>query len=357
MDPYKKIIQTLNKLAIAAPNSEEFLEYLKLYFPEEDAKIIAYLDNFTGKTLSARNIAKKINKDLDETKAILERMVNEGKILKINNRYALHTIIDIFDIPIMVPKEMKTDEKVKKMAELSKEFFDKEWNKEIFGSNRPFLRVIPINQTIDLPEQKVTNADEISKRLKQAKTIVKAICPCRARMEILNIRKCDDPLESCLMLDFHGDLIAKIGKGKVISYEEAMEWVNEATRLGLVHLVENCDEGPYFFVCSCCPCCCIGLRGMLELGNPRAVAPSNFIAVIDTDSCTGCGYCIDRCHFGALELKNDKAIVDKNKCMGCSNCAAICPFIKMEKVEREPLPKNLLSLYDEISKEKGRAFF
>ena len=124
----------------------------------------------------------------------------------------------------------------------------------------------------------------------------------------------------------------------------------------IIPLVENCDDGPYFFVCSCCPCCCIGLRGLLELGNPRAVAPSNYIAVVNED-CTGCGYCVDRCHFNAIKIKNEKAVVDKNKCMGCSVCAVNCPFINMERIEREKVPKNLLSLYGEIAEEKGRSFF
>ena len=356
-DPYEIIIKTLNKLAIAAPDSEEFLEYLKLYIPEEDAKIVAKLDNFTGRTMSARAIAKLIGKDIEETKDILERMVQEGKILKINNRYALHTIIDIFDVPIMVPPEQFKNEKVRKLAELSENFFKKRWHKEIFGSKRPFLRVIPVEQTIKRSQQKVSCAEELSERLKKAKTIVKTLCPCRTRQEILGKRKCDYPLEGCLMLDFHGDLIAKIGKGKVISYEEAMDWLNEATQLGLVHLVENCEDGPYFFVCSCCPCCCIGLRGLLELGDPRAVAPSNYIAKVDIEQCTGCGFCVDRCNFKAIKIENEKAYIDRDKCMGCGNCAATCPFITMERIEREKVPENLVALYGEIAEEKGRKLF
>jgi Fe-S-cluster-containing hydrogenase component 2 len=356
-DPYNKIISTLNKLAIAAPKTEDFLKFLKAFIPLEDAKIIAHLDNFTGKTLSAKKISKLIDKDPDETQKILDRLVNEGKILEINKRYALHTIIDIFDIPIMVEKDNYKDPKIKELAEYSNRFFERQWNKEIFASERPFLRVVPVEQSIDLRNQKVTNAEEISERLKKAETIVKTTCPCRARLEILGIRKCDYPLESCLMLDFHGNSIAEIGKGKVISQEEAMDWINEATRMGLVHMVENCDDGPYFFVCSCCPCCCIGLRGLLKLENPRAVAPSNYIAVVDEESCTGCEFCLDKCHFGAINMVDGKAKVDRNKCFGCSICSTQCPFIKMERLEREKVPKNLLALYGEIAKEKGRSLF
>ncbi|MBD3226610.1 MAG: 4Fe-4S dicluster domain-containing protein [Candidatus Lokiarchaeota archaeon] len=355
--PYERIVKKLNKLAIAAPDSKKFIEYLKLYIPKKDAEIVAELDNFTGRTKSARSIAKSINKSVDETKKILKRLVDEGKVLYINGRYALHTIIDIFDIPLMVPKEEYKDKKIKKLARLSEDFFKNKWNKEIFASERPFLRVIPVEQSIDVANQKVTNAEEISSRLKRAETIVKTTCPCRARKEILGERKCDYPLESCLMLDFHGNAMAELGKGKVISQEEAMDWINEATRMGLVHMVENCDEGPYFFVCSCCPCCCIGLRGLLELGNPRAVAPSNYIAVVDEDQCTGCEFCLEKCHFNAISMVDNKARIDPDKCMGCSICSVSCPFIEMKRIDRERTPKNLLSLYGEIAKEKGRSIF
>lgn len=40
--------------------------------------------------------------------------------------------------------------------------------------------------------------------------------------------------------------------------------------------------------------------------------------------CCGCGICVQRCPFGALEIKEGRAVVDHEKCMLCSYCAGAC---------------------------------
>ena len=42
--------------------------------------------------------------------------------------------------------------------------------------------------------------------------------------------------------------------------------------------------------------------------------------------CTGCGACIDICHFGAISLNSyGVAEVDESKCVGCGACYLACP--------------------------------
>ena len=42
--------------------------------------------------------------------------------------------------------------------------------------------------------------------------------------------------------------------------------------------------------------------------------------------CTGCGACIDTCHFGAISLNSyGVAEVDESKCVGCGACYLVCP--------------------------------
>ena len=55
--------------------------------------------------------------------------------------------------------------------------------------------------------------------------------------------------------------------------------------------------------------------------------------VIDKDTCTGCGICVDECPNSVLEVVNDIAEVQKpESCDGCGKCAEACPneAIKME---------------------------
>ena len=58
--------------------------------------------------------------------------------------------------------------------------------------------------------------------------------------------------------------------------------------------------------------------------------PSRYRARVDSDLCAGCQTCIERCFFGAIEMKKVpgskklKAFVDEEKCMGCGLCVLGC---------------------------------
>lgn len=53
------------------------------------------------------------------------------------------------------------------------------------------------------------------------------------------------------------------------------------------------------------------------------------IAVIDTERCTGCGVCVERCRFGAIQVSEGGSTttveVDRISCEGCGVCADTCP--------------------------------
>lgn len=48
-------------------------------------------------------------------------------------------------------------------------------------------------------------------------------------------------------------------------------------------------------------------------------------AVIDEDTCTNCGYCIDLCVFNAIAETNGKVSISEVRCDGCFLCSRMCP--------------------------------
>lgn len=48
-------------------------------------------------------------------------------------------------------------------------------------------------------------------------------------------------------------------------------------------------------------------------------------AVIDQNTCTGCGACVDTCPVEAISMENDKAVVDAGTCVDCGACVDECP--------------------------------
>jgi ferredoxin len=49
-------------------------------------------------------------------------------------------------------------------------------------------------------------------------------------------------------------------------------------------------------------------------------------AIIDTNTCIGCGVCESTCPVGAIKLNAEgKAVVDSAKCIECGACVGVCP--------------------------------
>jgi heterodisulfide reductase subunit A-like polyferredoxin len=107
--------------------------------------------------------------------------------------------------------------------------------------------------------------------------------------------------------------------------------------------------GDNIVLCNCCGCCCNFLVRMKKYRGLKQVAGSNFLAVVDQETCMGCGDCVDRCPMDALEMEGETARVIEEYCIGCGNCISACPSESLSLVrcsEVQPLekPKEIVGL-------------
>jgi len=50
------------------------------------------------------------------------------------------------------------------------------------------------------------------------------------------------------------------------------------------------------------------------------------VAVVDDNTCKGCGACLDACLENAITIDNNVARIDIRICRGCADCIDGCPF-------------------------------
>jgi Fe-S-cluster-containing hydrogenase component 2 len=90
---------------------------------------------------------------------------------------------------------------------------------------------------------------------------------------------------------------------------------------------------------------------------PRPVdfIASNYTISTDTDACTACLKCIDRCPMDAISFEKDIVVTSDVRCIGCGVCVPICNAdarkLVMKDAESVP-PENVEDLYAILQKGK-----
>ena len=194
---------------------------------------------------------------------------------------------------------------------------------------KPFTRVIPVGKSLDAGKAQILTYENMIDIVDNARKIAVTKCTCR-----LTMHKCDSPIEVCLQINNGADYTIERGSGREVTTEEAHQIIRECAEAGLVHVTMN-KSGIGHFICNCCGCCCQAFTLLISDGVALC-DPSRYRPEVDTELCTGCGTCEDRCSFNAVSM-DDTARIDLDKCMGCGQCAIGCPETAITMVEtREP---------------------
>lgn len=202
---------------------------------------------------------------------------------------------------------------------------------------KPFTRVVPVNQPVEA-RQSILAYEDVEQIVRDAGRLAVAKCTCR-----MVDGSCGKPLEVCLQLGKGADYAIDRGSGREISVEEAMEIVRMAEEAGLIHVTMNKAYGSHI-ICNCCEDCCVAFG--LSIPATAVVDPSRFLAVVDEETCSGCGDCVDRCFFEAIALEErdgaEVSVITAEKCMGCGLCQVTCPTgaICMKVVRKEEFIPN-----------------
>ncbi|MDO4812358.1 MAG: FAD-dependent oxidoreductase [Eubacteriales bacterium] len=164
------------------------------------------------------------------------------------------------------------------------------------------MHVIPVEQAIPAESQSL-DIEHISHWLKKYEGhLGVSVCSCRKQQRIRDEGSGDIEADWCIGMGEFADYCRETGKGRDITYEEAMEILKKAEDRGYVHQVTNIDgENKIFAICNCAVGVCNALRTS-QLFNTPNMSRSAYIASSDATKCTACGKCVETCPAGAVRL-------------------------------------------------------
>jgi NAD-dependent dihydropyrimidine dehydrogenase PreA subunit/ferredoxin-thioredoxin reductase catalytic subunit len=181
---------------------------------------------------------------------------------------------------------------------------------------------IPVNVEVKA-DHRVLDLGEVEGYLKKAKRIGLQDCECR-----LKKGNCNAPRDVCISIDPSDDYLSRNARyrPRLCTLKEALDALRRSHEAGLVHMAYTMrGDDRATVICSCCPCCCHTLGGLLRFGIASKVLTSKFVAEENYDKCLSCGRCVDRCVFGARSLEASGLVFDSSRCFGCGLCVSTCP--------------------------------
>jgi len=218
-----------------------------------------------------------------------------------------------------------------RLIDEKKRFYSEKQLEEI-AEDIKVVVTVPVNVEMDA-EHRVYDFGEVKEILGKARRIGLQNCGCKSEYQ-----NCDSPLDVCISLDDEADRVIEKGVngGREITYNEALKVLERSHEAGLVHMayVFKGEEKPGL-LCSCCPCCCHTLGGLIRYGFSAQILTSKLIAEDDWSLCVNCGECVNRCVFGARELVDGELEYDPVKCFGCGLCVTKCPSGAIKMVDRK----------------------
>ncbi len=334
---YRELQKYLDKLPVGFPKTDSGVEIrvLKHLFTPLEAQIALKLDTIPEPVNKIYRHVKKIVNSKENLKAHLEEMDKKGAIFGSGKGkrkyYRLQVLVaGMYEFQInRLTKEFMSD---------FNQYIEEGFAEEITRTNIYQVRTVPVEKALNY-RNKVFLYDDIRRLIKKTNgKIGLADCICRKGQDLLG-KPCKKTSlrESCLMFRRIADYYISHNFAKPISKEIALEILDKAENEGLILQTGNYQK--LSFICTCCSCCCEGLKMVKKFDSPAKFYTSSYYARIDYSLCKKCKTCINRCNMEAISFNNEKIYINKNKCIGCGICVVKCPSKAIELTRKEKIKK------------------
>lgn len=331
---YKELREQLDQYSCGFPITESGVELriLERLFTEGDAELFLSL---SLKRETAEDVAKRLGRDPEGVASTLEEMGEKGLVFcsvagEAKSYGALPFVPGIYELQLATMD--------RELAALCEQYFDEALLRQA-ASVEPFMRTVPVNRSVDI-SRTIATYDDSRAIVRGQGSIALANCICRVQQGLLD-KGCEKPLEVCLLFGKWGQHYIDSGMARPITVAEALAVLDRAEAAGLVTQPSS-SQNPGG-MCNCCGECCAVLRGLNRLPRPAEAVTSSYFGVVDSDACSGCGTCLERCQMGAIALNDEPvAEISLDRCIGCGLCVTTCPTealrLEVKPEDRRPEP-------------------
>jgi len=346
---YKKLREFLDAMPGGFPATDSGVEIKilkKLYSPEE-AKLTMQLKE---EPESVSDIASRLGMDEDKLAKKLEEMAQNGIIYRV--REGEKKLYQAFQF-LVGTYEFQLKNMDREFCELFEEYVP-----HIGMSMAPFktnqMRTIPLGAAVDATAG-VAPYNSVRELIKDKKLMAVAQCICKKEQGLLG-NECSYPQEVCMLFGESAQYFIDNEMARQIDLKETLKIIDIAEESGLILRPNNAQD--IDVLCCCCPCCCPAIKLPKMLDRPADNVTSYYESKIDSELCTACEECIERCPMDAIKLNGDSAEIIDGRCIGCAVCIPACPveaISLVEKPDMEPPPVDFRETMDRLKAERGLA--
>ncbi len=350
---YSELVDRINRFPLGASPSELLYKILKVLFSEKEAQLVSLLPIKPFTSEKASQIWKT---DLNTTHKILDALADKALLVDIEQNgtqeYALPPpMAGFFEFSMM---RVRNDIDQQVLSELFYQYLnvEEDFVRDLFTQGETRLGRVFVNEPVLSSENSlhVLDYERATEIIKTATHIGVGMCYCRHKMEHVG-RACNAPMDICMTFNTTAASLTKHGHARPIDSSECLDLLQLAYNHNLIQFGENVRE-EVNFICNCCGCCCEALIAARRFAILNPVHTTNFIPVIDTHHCNGCGKCVNVCPVEAMVLvsANDphhpngkKAQLIEDRCLGCAVCLRACStksIVLKPRVKRVLTPLN-----------------
>ena len=342
--PYNQLTDRLNRFPQGAPESHLLEKILKLLLSDREAELVASLP---VKPFTAEQASQAWSVNVLEASKTLDSLASRAVLVDIvqknGTKYVLPPpMAGFFEFSLM---RLRNDLDQKVLSELFHQYLnvEEDFIRELFTQGETQLGRTFVHEPA-LPDRQslhVLDYERASKVIETADPMGISLCYCRHKMQHLD-KSCEAPMDICMTFNTSAASLIRHGHARRVDAVEGRELLHRAYENGLVQFGENNQTGVNF-ICNCCGCCCEALLAAKRFAHLHPVHTTNYIPALTSESCKGCGKCVDICPVEALSLisandphkpKRRKARLDKEICLGCGLCVRSCPTESMQLTPR-----------------------